>query len=105
MAVPVARRRHRVHGEDLVTGADERRNEQAPIGLDTDDYLGWSFDLVTDELVEAGDPLHPLGEPATPNAFAGLVLDVHVVMGLSPVHPYKYHLAPYLVERHITEPE
>ena len=54
---------------------------------------------------EAGQP-GPRGrlltrwEPATTNAFAGLVLDVHVVMGLSPVHPYKYHLAPSLVERH-----
>ena len=58
------------------------------------------LDVAADQLVEAGDALHPLGQPATAKTFAVLVLHVHVVVGLSPVHPYKDHLAPPLVDRH-----
>jgi hypothetical protein len=48
----------------------------------------------TDELVETGDPVDALGQPASPEAPTLCVLNMHVVVGLSPVHSDKDHLTP-----------
>jgi hypothetical protein len=56
--------------------------------------------------MEPGDTLHALGQPAPGEAFAVLVLNVHVVVGLSPVHPNKKSLlAPLSLTGTNTEPE
>jgi hypothetical protein len=55
--------------------------------------------------MEAGDALHPLRQAAPGETLAVLILDVHVVVGLSPVHPNKDHLAPLGSTGTNTEPE
>jgi hypothetical protein len=52
MAVPITRRGQRVHGVDLVAGADEGGNEQAPVRLDADDYVAWFIGVVAHEVAE-----------------------------------------------------
>ena len=39
--------------------------------------------------MELGDALHALGQPAAAQPPAVLILDVHVMVGLRPVHPDK----------------
>ena len=94
MPVPVTRCRHRIHREHLVAGRHQRSDEQAPVGLDSDHHLLRFADMAADKVVEAGDALHSLRKAAAGEALSVLVLDMHVVMGLSPIHPYKDHLAP-----------
>ena len=65
MAVPITRRGHRVHGKDLVAGADEGGNEKAPVGLDADDNIAWFIGVVAHELMETGDAVHSLGQAAS----------------------------------------
>ena len=61
--------------------------------------------MAADQVMEAGDALHPLRQAAAAQPFAVLVLHVHVVVGLSPVHPNKDHLAPLRSTGTNTEPE
>jgi hypothetical protein len=44
--------------------------------------------------MKPGDPLYSLGQPAPAQPLAVLILDMHIVMRLCPVHPDKDHLAP-----------
>jgi hypothetical protein len=46
--------------------------------------------------VEAGDALHPFGQPGLGQAAPFTVLHVHVVMGLGPVMAYEYLPHRYL---------
>ena len=92
--IPIPRGRHRIHREHQVPGRHQCGNEQAPVGLDSDHHLIRLDDVVADEVMEAGDALHAVGQPAPAKAFAVLVLHVHIVVGLSPVHSYENHLAP-----------
>ena len=39
------------------------------------------------QLMEPGNPFHALGQSATPQPPALLVLHMHVMVSLSPVHP------------------
>jgi hypothetical protein len=55
--------------------------------------------------MEPGDALHSLRKATATEAFAVLVLHVHVVVGLGPVHPYKDHLGSSSFDRHQHEPE
>jgi hypothetical protein len=81
MAVAVTRGRHRVHGEHQITGRHQRSDEQAPIGLDADHHLARLIDMPADEVMEAGDPLHPLGQAATTQPLTVLVPHMHVMVG------------------------
>ena len=64
MAVPIARRRHRVDGIGLVTGGHQSADEEPPVGLDADYDLLGILDVSADELVKASDPIHPFGQAA-----------------------------------------
>jgi hypothetical protein len=93
-AVPIARRRHRVHRVELVAGRDQGGDEQAPVGLDPDRHLARILRVSGGELVEPGNPVYALGEPPPAQPLAGLILDVHVMMSFRPVHANKDNLAP-----------
>jgi hypothetical protein len=73
VTISVARGRHRVHREHLVAGGHERRDEQAPIGLDPYDNVTGIFYMSTHEPVEAGNALNPFGESAATHAFSVFV--------------------------------
>jgi hypothetical protein len=92
--IPIPRGRHRIHREHQVPRRHQGGDEQAPVGLDPDHHLIGLDDVVADQIVEAGDALYALGQPASTEAFAVLVLHVHIVVGLSPVHPYENYVAP-----------
>jgi hypothetical protein len=62
-----------------------------PVGLDADHHLGRVIDLGADQLVEASNALHPLGQSGLGQPLALLVHDLHIVVGLGPVHPYEDH--------------
>ena len=61
--------------------------------------------MTADEGMETGDPFNPLRQAATAQPLAVLVLNVHVVVGFSPVHANKDHLAPLRSTGTHTEPE
>ncbi len=91
MAVPIARRRHRVDRVQLVAGRHQGGDEQTPVGLDADYHLGRILRVGADQLVEASNAVHPFRQPGLGQPPALPVCHVHVVMGLRPVHSYKDH--------------
>ena len=92
MAVSIARRRHRVHRVELVAGGHQGADEKAPVRLDADHHFLGILDVSFDELVKAGDALHPFGQAGLGKSSALLVAHMHVVVGLSPIHSHKDHL-------------
>ena len=87
MPVPVPRHRHRVHREHPVPGRDQRGREQAPVGLDPDHHLARFFRVPGGQIMEPGDPGGPVGQLPASQPAALLILDMHVMTGLGPVHP------------------
>ena len=87
--VPVTRRGHRVHREYLVARRGQRVHKQAPVSLDPDHHLPRLTGMNGGQLVEPGDPLYPLGQPPAGQFPALLIGEIHVMMGLRPVHPGK----------------
>jgi hypothetical protein len=79
--------RHRVHREHLAARRHQRGGEQAPIGLDPDHHLAGLPRMPGGQLVEPGDALHTLGQTPAAQPCTLLILHVHVIVGLSPVHP------------------
>ena len=67
MPVPVPRRGHRVHREYQIPGRDQRRDEQAPVGLDPDHHLTRIVRMRGGQLMEPGDPLHTLRSRPPPS--------------------------------------
>ena len=57
---PVARRRQRVHRDDLVAGGNQRPDEQAAVCLGRHHHLTGLLDVSGDELVEPADALDAL---------------------------------------------
>jgi len=92
--VPVPGRRQRVHREHQVASRGQRSDEQAPVSLDPDRHLARILRVSGGELVEPGNPVHALGEPPAAQPLAGLILDMHIMMGFRPVDANKDHLAP-----------
>ena len=68
VAFPIAGHRLGVDRVHLIAGADQRRHPQPAIGFDPDHHLGGILDQLADQLVEAGDPGHPLRQTAAGQA-------------------------------------
>ena len=95
-AVPLSVARHlpRVDRVDEVAGSDQRLHPRPTVGLDPDDDLvglGVLIEMVGDQGVQRGQPRHTLGQPPTGQPPAGLVEQLHVVMGLGPVVSQEQH--------------
>jgi hypothetical protein len=104
VTVSIPRCRQRVDRIELVAGGDEGGHEQAPVGLDPDHHLGRVIDMGADQVVEPGDAVHALRETGLGQPLAFLVDHMHVVMGLSPVHPDQDHPHPSSLNRAPPEP-
>jgi hypothetical protein len=90
MTFAVPRRRQRVDREHLIAGREQRLHPRAAVGLDPDHHLirfGVDRQMLSQQRVQLPDPRDTLRQPATDQPAPGLVLDLHIVMGLSPVVP------------------
>ena len=77
-----------VDGVHRVAGGDQSMDPTATVGFDPDqDRVGFVVvvEVVGDQLMELGQPGHPLGEPSPLQHPALVVLEFDVVMGLGPV--------------------
>ncbi len=96
-AVTLLEPRHlpRVQPIHLVPGRNQRLHPQAPVSLDRDHHLArvTVVQVLADQLVQPGDPGDPLGQPPGGQLAALLVLDLHIVVILSPVIPDEQHLS------------
>jgi hypothetical protein len=88
--LPIPRRGHRVHGQHRVPGRHQRPHEQTPIGLRGDHDIGRTLHVARDQFMEPGHALDPFGQPATRQPAALAVLDMNVMVGLSPVVTNKH---------------
>ena len=92
--VAVARGLDRVDRPHLVAGRQQRLHPRPPVGLDPDQHLIRLVvvaEMITDQAVQVGDPGHPFGESAAGKHLPVPVLQLDVVMGLSPVIPKEQH--------------
>ena len=94
MPLPVPGHLPRVDRVDRITGRAQRRDPQAPVGLDAGHHLTrlgiWPGELA-DQRVQPGDPGDPLRQPRPGQHLALLVLQLDVVMIFSPVIADEQH--------------
>lgn len=93
-------RLQRVDCVDLVTRRDQRSNPRAAVGLDPDRHLarisilsgaGVLGQEQPDHLVEPSDSRNPFRQAGFDQPLAGLILDLHIVVILSPVITDEQH--------------
>jgi hypothetical protein len=86
--LPIAGHLPGIDRVDGVAGGDQRLHPRPAVGLDAHDDLvglGVLLEMVGDQRVQRGQPLHTLGQPPSGQSPAGLVDELDVVMGLGPV--------------------
>ena len=94
--LPIAGHLHRVDRIDHIAGGQQRLHPRPPLGLDPDQHLvrlARRVQMLRDQLMQRGDPGQPLRQPPPRQHPAGIVLDLDVVMGLSPVVADEQHRA------------
>ena len=85
--IAIAVHRQRIDREHLVAGCDESADQQPTVELDPDDGLFGFLDVVGDHLVELGDSLDTVCDPAPSEDRTFLIDDADIVMLLGPVDP------------------
>jgi hypothetical protein len=99
--LPVPRRRERIDREHLVPGGPQRRHPRTAVSLDPDDHPRRYFpgrqlrpargSMLGDERVQPGDALQPFRQPGPCQPPPVLVLELHIMVVLSPVISDKQH--------------
>jgi len=99
--LPVTGRREWVDREHLVAGCAQRCDPRASVGLDTDDHLTgnllrWQvgplrWGVFGYQRVQPGDALQTLRQPGPGEPVTVLVLDLEIVVILSPVVSNEQH--------------
>jgi hypothetical protein len=99
--LPVPRRRERIDRGHLVPGGLQRRHPRTAVSLDPDDHPRRYFpgrqprpargSILGDERVQPGDALQPFRQPGPGQPPATLILELHIVVVLSPVVSDKQH--------------
>ena len=100
MPLPIARHLHRVDRIDGVTGGQQRLHPRPPLGLDPNLHLirlARRVKMFRDQLVQRGDSGQSLRQPPPGQQPPGIIFDLDVVIGLSPIVADKQHSAPPLV--------
>ena len=91
VAIPIASRRHRVDGVDLVARGEQRPHDEPAVDLDADDHRLVLVGMLGDESMEIADPGHAVGNAAFAEDHSVLGHHADVVMVLGPVHSHKEH--------------
>ena len=114
--LPVARCRQWIDREHLVAGCAQRGDPWATVGLDTDDHLTGALlwrqvgphrrGVLGHQRVQSGDALQALRQPDPCEPATVLILDLEIVVILSPVVSNEQHPAtpPDQIARQITAP-
>jgi hypothetical protein len=102
--LPVAGHLQRVDREHAIAGRDQRLHPRPPFGLDPHHdliRLTTRIEMLGHQLVQCGDPGQALRQPPPDQQPTSLVLNLDVVMGLSPVIADEQHcLSPPSHDQH-----
>jgi hypothetical protein len=105
MALPVARHRQGVDGIEPVAGGHQNTDQQAPIELDAHHNLLRFLCVLTQQRMEASNPLNALRDSGPPEHRAVLINDARVVVRLGPVHANEDHCRLPSIDHHQLSPE
>jgi len=105
MPTAIAAHHLRVNRIDLIAGRQQHTNQQAPVGLNPDDDLGWILGMSSHQGMQRPHPGEAIGDTPGCKHAAVLVNQAQVMVALAPVHPNKQHGHPPLLRPAVCEPE
>jgi hypothetical protein len=105
MAAAVAAHHLRVNRIDLIAGRQQHPNQQAPVGLNPDDDLGWILGMSSHQGMQRPDSGEAIGDTPGCKHIAVLVEQAQVMVALALVDPEEQHPGPPLLRHVVCEPE
>ena len=93
VAITIATGGKRVDSEDLVPARHQALDQQAPIGLDTDDHLSCIGSMATDQLLDVREALEAVCHAAFGQHLTVRSDDTDVMVPLTPIDANEDHAA------------
>ena len=105
MPTAIAAHHLRVNRIDLIAGRQQHTNQQAPVGLNPDDDLGWILGMSSHQGMQRPHPGEAIGDTPGCKHAAVLVNQAQVMVALAPVHPKEQHGVLLCSDLPVVEPE